>query len=516
MNQPQKPNDNKFRFLDRPFMWLFVIAVLMVLWIIPVLPIVGIVIIYRYGKELTSYINQFNDVDEYKKKTEQLLISEREAAERRLNSEKQQLSAERQSMEQRFSEPRFLELREKVEKAEKKLAADTKKIEKLSYLFNAVSDYVKKYQSADPSASEVAQIEKLIAEIEIENLMDPTAEIKLHSADIKDLRKQFKEINAVIDNTLTEYEKRYTTKANLAIYRLMVVALRSELQNILYVMKFGKLEDAELAIVNICNKYIKIAGEGNQSIAPTISRFVLQMQSLFIDAAKVEYEYYLRKERMKEEQRALREQMRQEAEERKRLEEERKKVEKEESKFLAEIEKARSKIDSSDESKSAALLEHIRELEAKLAEVKDKKDVISKLQNGKAGYVYVISNLGSFGDHVFKIGMTRRRDPSERIDELSCASVPFSFDIHTTIFSEDAPALETAIHHRLNNNRVNKVNLRKEFFDISLDELEEIVRELDPSCEFNRTMAAEQYRQSLSINEIFTDFEEENEGDSEE
>ena len=117
----------------------------------------------------------------------------------------------------------------------------------------------------------------------------------------------------------------------------MVVALRSELQNILYTMRFGKLEDAEKAIDTICSKYLKIAADGNQSIATTVTRFVLQMKSLFIDAAKVEYEYYLRKERMKEEQRALREQMKQEAEERKRLEEERKKVEKEEAKFLADI-----------------------------------------------------------------------------------------------------------------------------------------------------------------------------------
>ena len=496
-SQPQKPNNERIRFLDHPVAWLIAIVVLMALWIIPFCPIAGIVFLVFYIKELREHFQKFNDVESYKKQVEE-----------RCQTEEQQLHAEREEMERRFSESRFLELREKIEKSEKKIATDTKKIEKLSYLFNAVSEYARKYQNADPSASEVAQIEKLIAEIEIENLMDPTAEIKLHSADIKDLRKQFKEINAVIDSTLNEYEKRYTTKANLAIYRLMVVALRSELQNILYTMRFGKLEDAEKAIDTICSKHLKIAADGNQSIATTVTRFVLQMKSLFIDAAKVEYEYYLRKERTKEEQRALREQMKQEAEERKRLEEERKKIEKEEAKFLAEIEKAKAKIDITDESKSAAILEHIREMEANLAEVKNKKDVIAKLQNGKAGHVYVISNLGSFGDHVFKIGMTRRRDPYDRIDELSCASVPFSFDVHTTIFSEDAPALETAIHHRLNDRRVNKINLRKEFFDISLDELEEIVRELDPSCDFNRTMAAEQYRQSMSITNVFENFEE--------
>lgn len=157
--------------------------------------------------------------------------------------------------------------------------------------------------------------------------------------------------------------------------------------------------------------------------------------------------------------------------------------------------------------KSELLNNRIAELEKLLSQVNEKKETITKLQNGKAGCVYIISNLGAFGDHVFKIGMTRRMEPQERIDELGSASVPFSFDVHSFIFSQDAPALETAIHHRLNDKRVNKVNLRKEFFDVTLDELEALVFELEPSAEFNRTMAAEQYRQSLSMNEIFTDFE---------
>ena len=142
------------------------------------------------------------------------------------------------------------------------------------------------------------------------------------------------------------------------------------------------------------------------------------------------------------------------------------------------------------------------ELHAQLGAVKEKKDTIATLQNGKAGNVYVISNLGSFGDEVFKIGMTRRMEPQERIDELGDASVPFPFDVHSFIFSDDAAALEHRIHDILNDRRVNKVNLRKEFFHISLDELESLVSNLAPTAEFKRTMLAEQYRQSLSIDKI--------------
>ena len=138
------------------------------------------------------------------------------------------------------------------------------------------------------------------------------------------------------------------------------------------------------------------------------------------------------------------------------------------------------------------------EVESNLADVAVKKEEIVNLQNGKAGNIYIISNLGSFGENVFKIGMTRRLDPQDRVDELGSASVPFKFDVHSFIFSEDAVALENELHKRLNEQRVNKVNMRKEFFYSTIDELETLTLEISPSAEFNRTMLAEEFRQSQS------------------
>ena len=111
--------------------------------------------------------------------------------------------------------------------------------------------------------------------------------------------------------------------------------------------------------------------------------------------------------------------------------------------------------------------------------------------------------------------MTRRIDPQDRVNELGDASVPFKFDVHSFIFSEDAVDLEKKLHTILNEKRVNKVNLRKEFFRISLDELEKLVMNVDPTAEFNRTMAAEEFRQSQSSDEVYTsDFKlEEDESD---
>ena len=194
--------------------------------------------------------------------------------------------------------------------------------------------------------------------------------------------------------------------------------------------------------------------------------------------------------------------MRQEAEERRQLEQERKKVEAEEKKYKQEIERLRTEIENAKDSEVEKLRERLAEVTALVNKVEEKKAEIINLQNGKAGTVYVISNIGSFGENVFKVGMTRRLEPMDRVKELGDASVPFPFDVHSFIFSEDAPALETALHKELNNRRVNKVNLRKEFFNVSVDEIQQMVERYDPTAAFKVTAAAEQYRQSLNITEV--------------
>lgn len=224
------------------------------------------------------------------------------------------------------------------------------------------------------------------------------------------------------------------------------------------------------------------------------------MEYLFINAVKIEYSYYTKKEQARQEQLALKEQMRQEAEERKALEAERKKVEKEESKYKAEIEKLQGTLEqTSSDAETQKLRARILELQKQLSDVVVKKEEITNLQNGKAGNVYIISNLGSFGKDVFKIGMTRRLDPQDRVNELGSASVPFKFDVHSFIFSEDAVGLEKKLHDTLNDKRLNKVNLRKEFFKIDISELEELVSSIDPTAEFNTTMLAEEFRQSEEL-----------------
>ncbi|MGM9534096.1 MAG: GIY-YIG nuclease family protein [Intestinibacter sp.] len=122
------------------------------------------------------------------------------------------------------------------------------------------------------------------------------------------------------------------------------------------------------------------------------------------------------------------------------------------------------------------------------------------IKNTRAGYVYIISNIGSFGENVYKIGMTRRLDPMDRVRELGDASVPFKFDVHAMIFSEDAPALENALHKKFENKSVNKVNLRKEFFNVSLEEVKkEVIKNHNATIEFTMLAEAQEYRESLAM-----------------
>lgn len=389
--------------------------------------------------------------------------------------------------------------KQNLETLQKKSASLSGKIDAQMRVRKAVNAAVRKYLSGFRDLGEytINLTPEVVRDVE---WFAPSVILKLHSMDYKDLRRLFRANENLIEDTLTRYEERYTTKTNRTIYRLMVIALRAELQNILYTLTSSKLNDALSKVHDVTNKYLNIAREGNQTISSTLATFIGELEVLFDDAVKIEYEYFVKREAARQEQLELRAKMREEAEEQRRLKEQQEQMEREESKFNAEIENLMAQVHTTDDDfKNRALLEKIRALELQLADLSAKKDEIINLQNGKAGYVYVISNLGSFGDNVFKVGMTRRLNPQERIDELGSASVPFKFDVHSFIFSQDAVKLESDLHAALDSRRLNKVNLRKEFFKIPIDELERLVEQFDPAAEFNRTMQAEQYYQSLSL-----------------
>lgn len=470
----------------------------------------GFLDIFRISSIKQENTNLKSQISELQKKIDNLGVTEYYQTKEKIDKLNVDLEQKQEESNKTISENNELiaKLREEISllteqesKLSKQVKTHTRKIDRSKELYNSIIYSIDHFLVSDVEYKNCKLPEKDYSDIE---LISPSVMLKLHCMDVKDLKKAYRDNQKQIEKLLDQYSSRYTTKANKSIYNLMVIALQAELQNILYNLKYEKLDHSIDLVKLVTAKYLKIAGEGNQSIAGTLTKFIGEIEYLFINAVKIEYNYYVKKEQARQEQLALREQMRQETEERKALEAERKKVEKEESKYLSEIEKLKEQLTSAQNSELDKLNARILELQSQLADVIVKKEEISNLANGKAGNVYIISNLGSFGENVFKVGMTRRLNPQDRVNELGDASVPFKFDVHSFIFSEDAVELESKLHSILNEKRVNKVNARKEFFYTSVDELESLVNEIEPTAEFNKTMLAEEFRQSQSSSENYT------------
>ncbi len=451
----------------------------------------------KYSSEKEKIENEYNEAV-HKKDT--LLYQYREEAkseaEQEIHDKLEHCRESLKQLEQDISvkELTLADLKTEYDKTQKNIETNANKVFKLKEVYKSFQYAIKAFENGSDSL-----LDEALLSMSDETLL-PIVEMKLNCMNVKQLKSRYNQEQKNIQDVFKRYEGRYTTKSNMAIYKLMVIALEAEFQNVLYSLKYGKLENSIDAIKEITARYLTIAVNGNQNIVPTMKKFIGEIEYLFIEAVKIEYEYYTQKQRIKEEQQALKEQMRQEAAERKALEEERKKIEKEESKYQTQIGTIEEQLNTcTDDEQIKKLEERIKQLQEQMKAVEEKKDKIIQLQNGKAGYVYIISNLGSFGDHVFKVGMTRRQDPMDRVKELGDASVPFSFDVHSFIFSDDAVNLENTLHKELNNRRVNKINMRKEFFNVSIDEIEELVYKYEPTAEFNRTMLAEQYNQGLSL-----------------
>lgn len=289
-----------------------------------------------------------------------------------------------------------------------------------------------------------------------------------------------------------DFKKRDRQRRN--IDRLLVRAFNNECDNIITNVRYSN--------IGTCANKIKKSFESMNKFTKMLGTELTENYlNLKLEELELRCGYITMKQREKEEQQRIKEQMREEERVRKELEAEEKKVEKEEQHFMNEINKLQKRMAKENEEQQAILLKQIEELQTKLAEVSEvKADIMNRRLNNKAGYVYVISNKGSFGENVYKIGVTRRLDPQVRVDELSSASVPFKYDVNAMIFSDDAFDLENKLHQMFDDKRVNLVNKHKEFFNVSIDEIEKAVKEnFNETVEFNKTILNEEYVLSLSM-----------------
>lgn len=274
--------------------------------------------------------------------------------------------------------------------------------------------------------------------------------------------------------------------------KLLLRAFNAECDDVIEHVKYNNIESSEKRITASRDAISKLGDLMGVSINAPYYR--LKIEELYLA-----FEYQQKKQQEKEDQKEARARMREEAKLAKEIEEERKKLEKEQKHYQNALKKIKEQLLSASEEDRAAIEEKKRELEQQLSKIDQEfKAVDYREANQRAGYVYVISNIGAFGEDVYKIGMTRRLDPMDRIDELGDASVPFDFDVHAMIFSDDAPRLEAALHNAFADRKLNFVNQRREFFHVSLGEIKQVVKEnYDRSVEFIDLAPAEQYRQSL-------------------
>ena len=360
----------------------------------------------------------------------------------------------------------------------------------------------------DNTESALTELKKQVSILEDEaniqsyGLYEPKydfGESSLYKTEIDNIRKKQKAMirdkTAIICRTewvVDGSKVKGRQKTNQQI-RLMARAFNGECDSIIPKVKYNnysRIEDRIRSAYKAINKL----GETQTSYIS------LEYRDLKFEELRLVHEYQEKLQAEKEEQYRIREQIREEQRAQRELEKAQEEAEKEERRYQIALDKARREIEKSTGEKHTKLQSEVQRLNELLLEAQANKErAMSRAQMTRSGHVYIISNIGSFGEHVYKIGMTRRLDPEDRIRELGGASVPFRFDIHAMIYSEDAPTLENALHQMLEKRSVNRINARKEFFNVSLEEIEEIVHQQDVNAEFIRIPLAEEFRKTQAI-----------------
>lgn len=333
---------------------------------------------------------------------------------------------------------------------------------------------------------------------------DTSEEYKLRLNHIRERQKvMIKNNTAAICHVPWEVEgsKRKGEKMTNDFLKLLLRAFNGECDVAVAKVRYDNVKSLETRINKTFEALNKLSEVNRSEI--TREYLNLKLQELYLT-----HEFQEKKQEEREEQRRIQEQMREEQRALREIEKAKEEAEKEVKRREQALEQARQEVEQAVGKQKEKLEFKIQQLMQQLEEARaNEQRAISRAQMTKSGHIYVVSNIGSFGDDIYKIGMTRRLDPNERVRELSGAAVPFPFDVHAIIFSENAPETENLLHQYFRDKSVNKVNERKEFFRVSLDEigsaLEKIAEETQSvnkaEIEFTKIAEAEQYRKTLAI-----------------
>lgn len=385
-------------------------------------------------------------------------------------------------------------LEETIEKEKSKIEHDieeriSKKSTELNQLYSEISKVKKELKN---KKEEIENLEPLVTVVDIDTKGLDLAT----SQELKNILSKYKleEAELVKDNTAVDVliydDKKFITTQIRQILRSFNAECDLAISNVT-LKNIDTMRNKILKSYEALNKIYK--SDGVQITKTFLENKLQQLITAHSYQEKLEDE--------REQKKLIQEQLKEEEKVRREIEREKAKIEKDETQFKNEISKLMKYLQKTDnEVEKTLYIDKIKECEEKLSELETvKSDVLNREKNTRAGFVYIISNIGSFGENIFKIGMTRRLEPMDRIKELSSASVPFEFDVHALIFSDDAPSLESILHNTFREYEVNKVNHRKEFFSIPLEKIEKVVTEHhNATVQWNYDTAAEEYRESLA------------------
>ena len=405
-----------------------------------------------------------------------LLAQEQAAAEKRLRDINKEVkrSEAKLAQEQAAAEKRLRDINKEVDKSEAKLAGVKEKTvqqkEKLRALGIRYDEGIKMLDVGwtdydSPAASSVALKEQL-------DEVRATIKKMIRTGAAVDASESF-----TFNNSKTKGRKFVRDMA-----KMMLRAYNAEAENCVLTVKAGNGNVARNRLERARDQIVKLGALIDLQITS-------HYHQLRIKELELTLQYQNAKKAEKEAEREKRARLREQARAEKELRAERERLEKERQHYLNVLKAVEEAGDSTEAEK----------LRQQLAEIEEGiNDVIKREANSRAGYVYVISNIGSFGERMVKIGMTRRLDPMDRVRELGDASVPFKFDVHALFFSDDAVSVETELHHRFADKRVNRINTRREFFYATPAEVREALKDIAGNLlEFTEEPEAEQYRLSL-------------------
>lgn len=455
------------------------ICVLFAAWFVYGIPVLlGIVLLINRVKYEKKAITQVQDLSKRYADAQSLLTPEMQDA------HKLQLLVDSLHEEESSAHKNLDEMKAEAEKAVAKKQTDLNSIEK------QIAEKKKQLICMDDEIL-VQEFGLYTPQYDFASALDYKEELSKIRQVQKDL---IKEKAAVLGNTEWTVNNSKTKGKKMVsdTQKLLLRAFNTECDDLINRVKYNNFDATLDRIYKSAETITKLGSVMNISISQK-----------YLDAKvkelRLAFEYREKKQQEKEEQKMTRAEQREQAKLQREIEEQRKKVEKEQTHYQTAYEKLKLQLEQNPEDKD--LLEKKEQLENHLSDI-DKAlfDIDYRQANMRAGYVYIISNIGAFGKDIYKIGMTRRLDPQDRVDELGDASVPFNFDVHAMIFSDDAPALEAALHRAFEDRKLNMVNQRREFFNVTLDEIKEVIKKnFDKTVEFVDVPDAEQYRISQKM-----------------